>query len=322
MEQTTYILSDGTKPIGWQLPLNGVLIQKVENGKKLGLKKIKYVSGTSSYYAEDIAGDLKAESIWFNNGRIIVPNVDTLKNALLQAHPWFNKKYEVFDKDLIAKKELDTLRVKGNARKLIEESDTEKIRAIALALFGQLAFTWSEATCELELLKYADTKPQELQKELQSKDYESKYLSALAFSKGIVKTNNVKSSVQWNDTTDGVILRLAKGENGINKLGELLSNRTDESELILQEIGVRLKKLETNVPNDKSKDDEIAQLKKKLKGLEAKGNNQTFSTNGKAKTETPLETVQKKYVEKFNKQLPARYKNDIEWLTKKIEESK
>jgi hypothetical protein len=51
----------------------------------------------------------------------------------------------------------------------------------------------------------------------------------------------MNSAVVWNDENQGVVLHLAKGENGIAKLWELLSFNTDESRLILQEIDIRLK---------------------------------------------------------------------------------
>jgi len=302
-----YKLKDGKKPKGWQLPLSEVLIAKEKKGIK-SLKKIKYVPGTDSFFAEDLAGDLKPVDIWFNDGQLVVPKVDKLTNDLLQMHPWYNKFYELYNPEIEAGRELESLKVKGDARRLIEESDSEKLKAIALALFGVNAFNWGESKCELELLKYADQKPTQLQAELRSKDYESKYLAALAFSKQIVATNPTKTTVIWNDTTKGVILRLAKGESGIHKLGELLSTRTQESELILQEIGLRIEKLDIKLPKVDPKDAEIAALKAKLVAAEK---------ISKTDEKLSLKVATEKYVSKFGK-VPNNKKNDLDWILSKI----
>lgn len=310
-----YKLTNGKTKGGWQLPLTDVLIEQIKDGKSEGLKRIKYVKGVKSFFAEDLAGDLKPLQIWFDNGSLSVAKIDKLTNSLLMAHPWYGKFYELYDPNTEAIKKLSELRVKGAARKLIEESEPEKLKAIALAIFGVNAFNWSESTCELELLKYADTNPTQLQNELKSKDYESKYLSALAFSKNIVTHNPGKTAVVWNDSTNGVILRLAKGESGIHKLGELLSTRTDESELILQEIGARLDKLEVKVAKPQAeiiaeKDKEMAELKAKLRAYENADVN---------KEKLTLEQVSEIYESKLGK-IPNNKKNDLEWLTNKINE--
>lgn len=318
----TYKLLSGKTKGAWQLPLKETLIERInKDGKSEGLKKIKFVPGTESFFAEDISGDLQPVAIWFDNGKIVVPKIDKLKNALLQAHPWYGKHYELFSKANTSKKELAILRAKDEARKLIDESDEQKINAIALAIFGQAAFSWDSDTSELELRKYADLKPEQLQKELSSKDYESKYIAALAISKGIITTNPMKSDIIWNDTTKGIILRLAKGETAIGKLGEFLATRTEESERVLQEIGIRVTKLEVVTKKEISqdikkvlseKDEEIAALK----ALLSKSKNPNESQD----VTLTLKEATLKYIDKFEKEPSLRYKNDLDWITSKLKE--
>jgi len=325
----------GISPVGWQLPLKDVLIEKVgTSGASEGLKKVKYVPGVKTYFAEDIDGSLKPVSIWFDRGMLSVPKVDIVKNALLKAHPWFNKKYEITSKALEDSRKLEVLRVKGTARKLIEESDKERLRAIALALFGAAAFSWEAPTCELELLQYAERNPEGLTKELAGKDYESRYLSALAFEKGIVKTNVGKTAVQWNDSTEGVILRLAKGEKGINQLGVLLSDRSESSDIIIQSIGERLEKLETKTKSisdkdiisakDKelsAKDKKIADLMAKLEKANKPEGDKNLGTNEVEEANTSpmsLEEAQAEYKKVFKKDVANSKKNDLPWIISKL----
>ena len=317
MKFTTFKLMDGLQPISWQLPLTEVLIEKIKNGKSQGLKKIKFVPGVDSFFTEDLSGDLKPQQIWFTKGELVIPNIDKVQIALLKAHPWYGKKYKVFSQKQESLQKLDALRVSAEATRLIDEADSEKIKAIALGIFGLNSSSWDEATAELNLREYAKRKPKELQSVLNSKDYESKYLAALAFSKGIVKDNIGKTAVVWNDTTGGVILKLAQGESGVHKLGDLLSISDEKSLLIVQEIGARIDKVVTKTtPADliASKDDEIAQLKAQLAEANKKPEKPHFSKNGSV----TLEEASKGYEKKFGKKVPNNKKNDLDWVLSRL----
>ena len=187
-----------------------------------------------------------------------------------------------------------------------------------MAIFGTQAFNWDESTCELELRKYGEKNPSKLLNELNSKTYESKYIAALALGKGVVRYNLGKTKLIWNDSTEGEILKLAKGENGIAKLGELLSKRTDESEILLQAIAHKLDEKAMSIPkkadsSESEKDREIAELKKQLAAA-----NKPKSDN---KADSNLSDLQEKYKTKFEvEDVPARYRNDADWISKKLAE--
>jgi len=315
MKYNIYRLKSGKSQGAWQLPLTEILIDRIKDNKKVGLRKLKFVPGTDSFWAEDLVGDLKPVQIWFENGRLIVPKADKIQNELLQIHPFFNVDYELFDKEAEAKQKLAGLRAKDEVINLIANSDSDKIIATAMAVFGTQALSWDESSCELQLREFAEANPLKLSNELNSKTYESKYLSALAFGKGLVRTNLGKTAIIWNNSTEGEILKLARGENGISKLGELLSKRTDESELLLQAIGEGLDKISMNIPkkeksSDSDKDKEIAALKKQL----------AEASKEEPKEESGLSELQKEYKDKFEKDVPLRFKNDIDWIQNKLSE--
>lgn len=331
-----YKLTNGKTQGKFQLPMSEVFIRKFveeinkETGEKetvdLGYRNIRYVPGEKSIYAEDQNKDLKPQHIWFDNGVLSVLKGDKLKNEILQKHPWFNTHYILFDKQEEAKNKLKERRIKDEVTDLLRDSDTLKIKATATAIFGQVALTWDEFTAELELREYAEKNPLKIKSELNAKDYESKYLSALAFLKGIVTTDIGKTQIQWNDGTNGMIATLATGENEMSKLSTLLFEKTKESELILQTIGQRLSKLEMNLPKKekdvaktiKDKDAEIEALKKQL--AEAQKGGVQSSTNGADDSE--LAELQAKYKEKFEgKEVPINKKNNKEWIAKKLAET-
>lgn len=307
MEVVIYRLKNGKTKGDWQLPLTDILVPRIKEGENIGLRKLKFVPGVNSYWAEDLAGDLTPKQIWFTDGRLYVPKEDTLLNGLLQTHTFFNKYYEIFDKNAEAVRELNALRAKDKVIELISGADVDKIVSTSMAIFGIQASTWDDATAELQLRKFAESNPQKLMDELNSKTYESKYLSAMAFKKQVVKYNLGKTAVIWNDETEGEILRLARGESGILKLGELLSKRNDETELLLHAIAEKIEKMTINIPkkDDFDKDAEIARLRAEL---------------AKKESDLDLDLLRDQYSEKFAKEAPIRFKNDAEWLKSKLSE--
>jgi hypothetical protein len=322
MEYNIYRLKDGLQPVSYQLPLKEVFVKKIitKNGKTedLGYRRIKYVPGADTIYVEDIKGDLKPQTIWFEYGDLRVRKDDKLLNMIMTMHPWFNVRYELWSQESENKKKLEEYRFKGTARQLIEDADQEKIKAIALAVFGYPAISWDDEKCELQLREYADTKPKKLQEVMGEKDYESKLLAGHAFVQDIVKENTGKTAVVWTET-DGVILKLAKGEKGITELGRFLSKSTEESELVLQSIGERLEKIITKTEEPSkdeilsAKDKEIAKLKAQLADKDA-----DKDADKMPKAPTELDKARKQYEEKYKTKVPHNMKNNLDWITKKL----
>jgi len=317
MEQNIYRLTglDYTQSKGVQLPIKGQLVEKIveENNRKIskGRKRIVYIEGSSSIFEEDQVGDLQPKPVWFKFGDLKVAKDDIALNKIIKSHKWFKSgKVVLWSQESEDKQNLADLRFKGDARALIEDSSEEKIKAIALAVFGQKAILWSVEKSELELRKYADEKPKKLKEVMGHGDYQAKLLAGQAFVYDIAKENDTKTAVIWTDS-DGIIIKLAKGENGISELGRFLSKRTDESADVLQSIGDRVneKLTDTEPDTDSVKDLEIAELKAKLAALEPKGEDNT-----------ELVEAQKAYEAKFDKKLPPSMKNNLIWINKKLAE--
>lgn len=317
MEYNIYRLTglDYTQSKGVQLPIKGQLIEKIveENNKKInkGRKRIVYIEGSDSIFEEDQVGDLQPKKVWFKYGDLKVEKNDIALNKICTSHKWFKSgKIILWSQESEDAQKLEELRFKGDARKLIDDSSEEKIRAIALAVFGQKAISWTKEKSELELRKEADEKPKHLKETMEHGDYNAKLIAGQAFVYDIVKENDTNTAIVWTDS-DGVIIKLAKGERGIKELGRFLSKRTDESADIIQSIGDRVnEKLTDTVPEtDSAKDLEIAELKAKLAKLEPKGENKT-----------ELAEAKKAYEAKFDKKLPPNMKNNLVWINQKLAE--
>lgn len=243
-KQIEFRLTEKRTPASWTL--SGGYAVKPGFGSKL----INYFPGSDSYFVEDQKSDVKAKEVeFFYNDVLSDPAtsifVDEDNKCLigyLKAHTFFNHHYYIHNEDQLAENKLANLDKIEKAFSLIKENEDLKIQAMALAIFKEEAYGWSPTKCKAELKERATTAPDVIINAMESDRYESKYLSALAFYSGIVKENQLKGAVVWNDEDEGVILRIAKGENGIKVLGDLLYVENDETRLIFQEIGIRLNK--------------------------------------------------------------------------------
>jgi len=314
MEQTVYKLKSKRKGI-FELPIEGINIERKVNGENVGARSIKYIPGAKSFWADDLDKNLKSEKVWFINGFLFVPKSDKNLTEIAKRHPFLGRHYLLHDKEADAKRQLEEEKAKDEIINMISGSDKARIIATSMAIFGQSSLTLTESELELKLRQYAKSSPIKLKNELSSKTYESKYISALAFGKGVVRTNFGKTSIIWNDQTEGEILKLARGESGIEKLGELLSKRTDESETLLHAIGSKLDQKSINTSKKESviseKDKQIAELKKQLE--EANNKN-------KIELNQELTSLRGEYKNKFKKDVPLRFKNDTEWMKNKLSE--
>jgi hypothetical protein len=328
------------------------------SAKKNGVAKfINYWPGSNSIFDEDNKESIvKPQQVIFRYNdtisdpgvEIIVPNENKVLIDYLMAHPFYGVHYKIHNEEEIDEEKSSGYDKVEEALFLIKETEDVKIQAIALAVFGIDALGWSAAKCKATLKEKAITNSQFIIGQIKTDNYESKYLSALAFFSGIVTEDSLKSAIVWDDKEKGIILRLAKGEKGIEKLGELLAVESDESFLILQEIGVRLNKktpiedkkvVEATIVTGKTEAELRAEITAELTAntkseadiraevMAELAANATIpeSVVLVVKTDatfdaTDLVQVQAKFKEVTGNELPQRYKNDLEWLNTKIVE--
>lgn len=286
-------LTEGRTPASWTL--SGGYAVKPGKGSKL----INYYPGSDSYFVEDQTSDIKPQEVEFLYNDILSDpateiQVDENNKCLvgyLTSHAFYNVHYKIHNEDEINEEKSKNYDKIEEALSLIKETNDLKVLATALAVFGIEAYGWIPSKAKASLKEKAITQPEFIIEKFSSSNYESKYLSALAFFSEIITEDSLKSAVVWNDGEKGIILRLAKGENGITKLAEMIAESTDESNLILQEIGIRLKK-------NKTADIEVA---------------------GAKELNVSLEDAQTKYKAIFGKEVPNNKKNNLDWLNAEIE---
>lgn len=348
MANVTFRKRGDDHPITWTVAQGNVMAVKIKDGQNLGKKFINYYKGENSVFTEDIKNkDLKPSNVpeftydyLTKRTQLTFDDSDVNLYNYLTTHPWFKKKYDIYSKDIEASAKLNAYEKIEKALGYIKESDDNKIRANAISIFGLHVFGKSAKECAADLKEKAIQKPDAIISAFEADDYQTKYLVSLAFCKGIIKNNPTSTAVVWNDKVEGVLVHVAQGENGIEKLTGILQNSTEESRLILQEFQSRMDKADKNISYSgansgltdqvlKEKDAEIEALRKQL--AEANNTNQpaTQSTDtiapvvttivpDKPLEELTLEEAQGLYKAVLESDVPVRYKNDKEWLIEKI----
>lgn len=297
------------------------------------LKRISYRPGAKSIFDEDNEKSaVKPEAVVFRYNdhlndpavEIQVPIFDKTKLDFLRTLSEYGRVYKEYDADKEALKGMELYDDKEKAFDLIRENDEIKVRAKAMVIFGLSVFSESLNVVRMKLKETADKNPKAVIKAFTADDYFSKYQAGLAFCAGIVENNKFNTGVVWADTK-GEIIPVAKGENGIDKLAEFLAVKTKESETLLQEFSARLDKAGANEVNGKSltenivsaKDKKIAELEAQLKKVNAGGidtaKREPVDTEGMT-----LEEASVKYIEITGNEVPVRYKNDLSWITSKL----
>jgi hypothetical protein len=238
-EYNIYRLLNGKTTGSFQLPIRSEMIDKIVDGEAVA-KRIVYIPGAGTIYLEDYKGDQKPKSIWFEDGFIHAPKNNKELNEILQKHSWYGKHYELVDEEKTAEAEMKKLlSATEAANAVLNETDDDKIKAMAMIMLSEDAATWGPVRCKGKLLEYAHKNPEKLLFEMNKDNYQSRYLAAVAFNKGIVKYNSHRTAVVWGDT-GGKIISVAAGETGVEKLGEFLSTETENSVIVLQTIGEKM----------------------------------------------------------------------------------
>lgn len=335
----------GKTPSTWAISQQSVMAPKENKGNKF----IAYYPGEDSCFVEDIEAknkDLKPAEVplfKFNpNTGFTELAVDENNKALinyLKTHSWYGKSYKIVNKEMEAAESLAEFENSEKALELIKESDELKIRAIAMAVFGLNSFYKSYTQCAAELKAKAFKQPRVIIEAMELPNYETKFVAGLAFVSGIIKLNPTHTAITWSDN-DGVILHIAQGENGLDKLTNFLTNESKEAQILLQEFNARLEKKQNVVSQEdvskvvEEKDAEIAALRKQLEEANKAKMMEPKKEVVEEKTETTSEDVEEftgdttksiedlkaEYKVKFKSDVPIRYKNDINWIAKKLSE--
>jgi len=316
-------LLNDEKPISWQLPLEHLLLPKMVDGIAGAEKHVHYIKGASTIYVEDYKGDKKAEQVVFEDGELEVRPSDFLLLELLRRHPWNGKKYFEVNEEKEALKSLEIFELRDKANALINKMDEIELSAASLAILGEGSVHWGSTMCKAKLKERAYDNPSELIKEMETPDYENRYLVSLAIMKKIIRVNPSNTAVVWGDT-EGVIVRIAVGENPITRMAEFLSGNSEEVSVTKQRLGELIEKLTKSVFKETAIQTPVVPETPEVTTDTDTTDIGTF--DGSLDTdkvyvpgnEYTIEELRGFYESKFNSAVPHNKKNDAGWINKAL----
>lgn len=355
LKYNIYRLINGKTEGSFSIPRAMVEVEGV------GLQYINYFPGGKSILESENEGRMPEsvyfdESNQIDPLQIVVPVSNKQLNDFLQKHPMFGKEYEVFSEDIQAQRNIEKFQKVNKAFSLIDATNPIKIQSTALVVYGMEVYGASATICQAKLMETAQNSPDLIIDKIEKNaEYEGNFIAAMAFYSNIVKENDFNTAVVWADGLNAEIVQIPVGDKGVEVLGQFLSRGTEASTITMQKIGQKLEgrtATTTNVEDVISeKDKEIAELKKLL----AEKNNpapvattetlvaiteevkevvvvdsETVGPIAPSEKDieislitkiTELDEATAAYKKKFHNEPPVRYKNDAEWMKKKIIEA-
>ena len=213
------------------------------------------------------------------------------------------------------------MRDKANA--LINKMDEIELSAASLAILGEGSVHWGSTMCKAKLKERAYDNPSELIKEMETPDYENRYLVSLAIMKKIIRVNPSNTAVVWGDT-EGVILRIAVGENPITRMAEFLSGNSEEVSITKQRLGDLIEKLTKSVFKETPVQTPVVPLTPEVSTDTDTTDTGTFDGSLDMDkvyvqgNEYTIEELREFYESKFNNPVPHNKKNDASWINKAL----
>ena len=294
------------KPKNFQIPFEGVTVTR-DGYPKL----IQYVRGSDSIFKEDHKGDAKPSKVWMQDGFLDVPKYETVLLELLKRHPWYGKKFDILDEDVEAKKDLEKFDLQEKALLMINFQNPEELLANAIAIKGRSMIGKSEVVARRELKKIAFEDPEFIINKITNKDYATTVISSLSLLKGTLVINATQTAVTWPN--GNVVVHVAAGEDPTEKLSEFLSQNNEKAKVTLQTLGEKHKRpYVKKEPFNAEK--EFEQVLSKKEETVSSQNTDDSSDD----VEEELEAARKLYFEQENREVPTRYKNDLEWIQGKL----
>jgi hypothetical protein len=316
-------LTGGRTPASSNVPLKDIMIERMgENGISRGFKKIEYIKGHESMWKEDHIGDEKPGSIWFEYGLLKVHKGNKALLEILFKHKWYNHDYELIDENTSAIKELTRFEKIEQALDKVNISNDDERKANALILIGPGVIDWSPERVKAGLKQKAFENAPVLLEEMAANDYHAKYIAAHALLAGVVVINPSRTGVTWPN--GNTIVSCPAGQDPIFKLGEFLSGNDDQAKITLQEIGEKTTR--AYVTKDIPK---VKEAVKKVKEIKEEEEEEEEDNEPRELTEEEIEKNEElkrladatmAYFNKFNKKVPAPYKNKVEWIESKLVE--
>lgn len=281
-------------PNSWRIRQNEVMAINPKK-KDEGLKFIGYYKGLNSIFREELKNkDIPASLVpefelnaVTGKTELEVNTDDKILYEYLTTHPDFGVSFEMYSEELESLKKLEEFKIKEKALEVVKTDIESQVRALAVVLFGFDYLSKNLDVLKAELKQRAFDDPKYIVDIIEANDYDVKMKTALAFSKGVVRVNLTNTMIIWGDNSSEII-SIENGENAYEKLYRYLMSDTTTSNEILLELARR--------------DSEVLNIEV-----------------ASGATSISIEDARAMYLEKFEKEVPNPYKNNIDWIIDKLD---
>ena len=291
------------KPISYQIPLRNLMLPRGDEG----LKRVQYIPGAPSIWADQYKGDERPRDVWMEDGYLDVDPNDKNLLSILRNHPWMDLRFEQYDEQEEARRELKKLNLEERALARVNISDDVEAKANAAALFGAPALNWTPTIVRVKLKKEARENPQTVLDEMGSDDYHAKYAGALSLLRGALNINATMTAVTWEDGK--VLIRVPAGQDPVKKLAEYLSQDNEESQIVLQELGERIRLTRDTSKKKPNLEEALSQLAE-----ESEPEQEVDPA-----PELSLKEAQDMFKKQHKRNVPPKFKEDIEWIKSRLD---
>jgi hypothetical protein len=297
------------------------------------LKEIGYYKGFESPFTEDVIllnKEAKKErppiftfKKYLNATTLDVKESDKALINFIEKHEDFGKRIERYSESLESTRQLSKYSEVEKALSIVNESDEYRIKALGLCIIGFDSYGKDVVIVTKELKELAFNNPKKVLSEYENVNFDNKLLVSLAFCSNVIEANNNQTALQWVNG-QGRILGIATGEDSVVKMTEFISSQTPESNAVMQELGKRLDKIISKKALAQKEESKVKTLEQKIKELESKLAGKEELSNIEVVSEPivvdelELKEAQEVFKNQFKKQVPMRYKNDLDWIKKQL----
>jgi len=323
-----YRLIGNRQPSTYSMKIHGAMGMK--NGM---LKEIGYYKGYESPFTEDVIKlnkEAKTErppiftfKKHINATTLDVRESDKALINFIEASEDYGKKFERYSENIESTRKLSEYAQVEKALSIVNEGDDYRIKALGLCIIGFDSYGKDITIIKKELKELAFNNPAKVIDEYENVNFDNKLLVSLAFCSNVIETNDNQTAIQWVNGK-GRVLGIATGEKPIIKMTEFISSQTSEANAVLQEIGKRLDKIISKKALAQKEESKVKSLEEKIKELEAKLSGKEELMNIKVVSEPiiidelTLEEAQAEFIKTQKRHVPARYKNDLEWIKSQL----
>ena len=236
IQDRTYLLKDGSKPLSKSIRSAGIYWFDEEKGYE---RELKYCQNQKTCFVDEMKGDQRLEHIIFRAGVLHVPkNKVTLQKLLSLYHPYRNKIFYELKPQVIAENEVEIIEMEIEALNAAKNLDIDMAEAVMRVELGSRVTKMSSKELKRDLLLYAKRNPMLFLELVNDENVHLRNIGIRATEMGLLKLSQDQRTFSWG-STDRKLMNVPFDEHPYSALAAWF--KTDEGMEIYTTIEKQLK---------------------------------------------------------------------------------